>query len=76
MLDAQGKVHDVPNGKHHIFLKKVNDAWRAYAESGDKIVAKSKKVTVENADEVKKPEIEFNLRIMLTVGRVKITIWW
>ena len=76
VLDAQGNVHDVPNGTHHIFLKKVNDTWHAYAESDGKIVAKRKRVTVEDADEVKKPEIEFNLRITLTVGRVKVTIWW
>ena len=76
LLDARGNVDNVPNGKHHIFIKKVNGVWHAYAESGGKIVAKSKRVTVENTDDGGKPEIEFNLRITLTVGRVKITVWW
>ncbi len=76
VLDAQGNVDNVPNGKHNIFVTKVNDVWHAYAESGGKIVAKSKRVTVESADDVRKPEIEFNLKITLHVGKVKITLWW
>jgi len=65
-LEARGNVDHMPNGKHHIFVAKVNNVWQAYAVSGGKIVAKSKSVTVESSDAVrKKPEIQFNLSIVV-----------
>ncbi len=58
-------IDNIPNGKYNIFVAKAGNTWQAHLESNGKIVAKSKSVKVTQAAEIKKPEIEFNLRIYI-----------
>ncbi|NIM11954.1 MAG: hypothetical protein GTO45_07550 [Candidatus Aminicenantes bacterium] len=48
--ELSGDETNLPPGKHNVFLKKVNGEWKAYAESGGKVVAEAARVTMEKKD--------------------------
>jgi hypothetical protein len=59
-------INNVPNGQYLIHVAKVNNVWKAHLESGGRTVAEAKSVTVTEIAEMKRPEIRFNLHILIT----------
>lgn len=45
--ELEGDETNLPPGKYHVYLKKVNGEWKGYAESSGKIAAEALRVTVE-----------------------------
>ena len=45
--DAPGDETGLPPGKYHIYVAKVGNNWRAFAEADGKIVAEAKRAGVE-----------------------------
>lgn len=47
--ELKGDETPLPPGRYNVFLAKVGNNWRAYAESGGKIVAEGVRVRVEES---------------------------
>src|SRR5204863_338405 len=77
-LHVEGGVKPFPKGIWPIYVYQIGKTWHAVAAGGGKIVARAKTVEVEGrkTGEAKKPTIEFNLKITIRIGKVRITIEW
>ena len=85
-----GDETKLPPGRYNLFLVKVGGRWRVYAESGGKIVAEAKRVTVkeqklEKEGPLQKPTFEergwcvsinHTFKIKKLVIKVALTACW
>jgi hypothetical protein len=67
-------INNIPNGHYDIFVSKTGNVWQAHLDSNGQIVARSKSVKVTNATTMKRPEIKFNLTILIQWGKRHIWI--
>jgi hypothetical protein len=78
-----GSTTNLPPGKYQIYLAKVDNKWRAFAESGGKIVAESSdvQVTVINDAKPEKPTIgDFSISFSVSCRsghcRIQVKVKW
>ncbi len=67
-------INDVPDGKYNVFVARVGNQWQAQLQSEGRIVARSKGVEVTEAAKMMRPEIKFNLTILITWDNKRIHI--